>query len=207
MSVHDRLLAGPVGRAGGVVVLDDVLSPADVRGLRCEALTVGRTAQRHLGDTRRIDAGRSDVPGRALGSGPGSVRQDRTYHSSRVISLLSRWCGARLTPTGGRGTYSYYTRPGDHLDIHVDIPGCDVTLVTVLHDSTAAGDDGGSLVVWTEHLGASLDAVRRSDAPPAVVDAPAGTSVLLLGGLLPHAVLPLGAEGSRVVSALCFAAS
>ncbi|MEM9038930.1 MAG: hypothetical protein AAGD33_03435 [Actinomycetota bacterium] len=205
--VDQRLLDGPVGQAGGLVVLDDVISPTGVRELRREALDVGRTAERHLGTTKRVDAGRFDVPGRALGSGPGGPAQDRSYHSSRVISHLSSWCGTRLAPTGGRGTYSYYTRPGDHLDAHVDIRGCDVTLITVLHDSTPADDHAGRLVAWTGELGSSLDAVRRGGAPATVVEVPVGASVLLLGGLLPHAVLPLGSDGGRVVSALCYEAS
>ena len=109
--------------------------------------------------------------------------------------------------TGGRGSYSYYTRPGDHLDLHVDVQRCDVTLITVLQDSTPRDEQGGALATWSNHIGAPLHSIRESAAPPtATIKVPRGSSVVLLGGILPHAVLPIGASGTRVISPLCFAA-
>ena len=41
----------------------------------------------------------------------------------------------------------------------------------------------------------------------ALVKACPGQSIVILGGLVPHRVLPLGAWGQRVISALCFSAT
>jgi hypothetical protein len=40
----------------------------------------------------------------------------------------------------------------------------------------------------------------------ALIKARPGQSILLLGGLVPHRVEPLGPVGQRVISALCFRA-
>lgn len=203
-----HLLAGPLAQADGVRRVDALVPAAVVSQMRREALAGGRDAVRQTGATQPVDAGRSDVAGRALASAPGGRAQDRLYHSASLLRGLSDLCGVDVVPTGGRGSYSYYTRPGDHLDVHVDVDRCDVTLITVLQDSTPPDDAGGSLVAWPSYLGRSLDAIRSSEAPPEVtVDAPQGASVLILGGLLPHAVHPLGCSGTRVISALCFAAA
>lgn len=207
IGVDHRLLAGPIGRSGAVAIVDDLIDRATLTALAREALAAGRVAERQSGRTERIDGGRSDIAGRALASGPGGPVQDALYRSPELLAALSDLCGARVRPTGGRGSYSFYTRPGDHLDLHVDVERCDVTLLTVLQDSTPSDDPGGALATWSDHLGASLDTVRASGAEPtATTKIPQGSSVVLLGGLLPHAVLPLGPSGTRVVAPLCFVA-
>ncbi|MEL6892703.1 MAG: hypothetical protein AAFP84_13980 [Actinomycetota bacterium] len=207
-AIDARLLDGPLGRAGAVAVVDDIVDATTVAALACEALTTGTEAERQCGATHAVDARRGDVAGRALGSGGGGPVQDTLYRSPQLLARLGALCGATVQPTGGRGSYSYYTRPGDHLDLHVDVPRCDVTLITVLQDSTPTDDPGGALAVWADHIGASLDEIRSTGAPPtATIKVPQGSSVVLLGGLLPHAVLPLGTTGTRVISPLCFAAS
>jgi hypothetical protein len=143
-----------------------------------------------------------------LGSGPGGPALDAWYRSPSLRAAISELCGTGLWPTGNRGSYSYYTRPGDHLDLHVDVERCDVTVIAVLQDSTSPEDPGGELATWQTHIGRPLWEVRSSGAQPtSTVRAPVGSTIVILGGLLPHAVLPLGPTGTRVIAPLCFVAS
>lgn len=206
-AIEARLLNSPLGQMGGVTVIDDLIDPPTVAALAREALVRGATATRQRGDTRAVDDRRSDVAGRALASSGGGPVQDAIYQSPGLLARLSELCGTRIRPTGRRGSYSYYTRQGDHLDLHVDVQRCDVTVITVLQDSTPSNGVGGALATWSNHLCAPLSMIRESDAEPtAVTKAPQGASVVLLGGFLPHAVLPIGTTGTRVISPLCFAA-
>ena len=86
----------------------------------------------------------------------------------------------------------------------LDIVTCDVTVISVLDDSSP--DEGGALAVQRGQVGVPLSILRRS--PPVgeeVVKATAGSTIVILGGLVPHRVVPLTA-GQRVISALCFEA-
>ena len=204
-SVERALSAGPLASGGGVTVLDGFPSPAMVAALRREALAQGGVAGRQCGVTRVVDEGRGDVPGRALGSGPGGEVQDAFYAAPELHAMLAGLCGTAVRPTGDRGSYSYYTRPGDHLDLHVDVVSCDVTLITVLHDSTPELDPGGALVAFPTLFGASLGVARAHTGEPTVLKAPPGASVVILGGLVPHRIHPL-TTGTRVISVLCFEA-
>jgi hypothetical protein len=57
-------------------------------------------------------------------------------------------------------------------------------------------------------LGAPLGRIRAApEHGVAIVKARPGQSILLLGGLVPHRVEPLGPAGQRIISALCFRAA
>jgi hypothetical protein len=152
--------------------------------------------------------GRGGMPPRALQSAGGGGVQDALYAAPGLHALLSAHCGARIVPSGNRGSYSYYVQPGDFLDTHLDVDTCDVTLITVLHDDTDPRDRAGGLAVYPGMLGAPLSEIRAApERGMALIKARPGQSILLLGGLLPHRVEPLGAAGQRVISALCFRAA
>jgi hypothetical protein len=203
----DRLRCGPLALAGGVAVVPGLPDAATRRAMAHEALGAARGTERQLSVNAYGDDGRWDTPARALANVPGGETQERFYTAAWLRQSLSAWCGASVVPTSGRGTYSLYTRPGDHLDLHVDVVTCDVTLITVVHDSTPTDHPGGGLAVYADHVGVPLSQIRAS-SPPAtsVIKAPVGHSIVILGGLVPHRVLPLGPSGSRVISALCFQA-
>jgi hypothetical protein len=152
--------------------------------------------------------GRGGMPDRALHTAGAGAVQDALYASPGLHAFLSAQCGHPIVPSGNRGSYSYYVEPGDHLGLHLDVDSCDVTLITVLHADTAPADPGGGLAVYPSRLGAPLRDVR--DAPEAgmgLIKADPGQSIVILGGLVPHRVLPLGASGQRIISALCFTAA
>ena len=125
-----------------------------------------------------------------------------------MADYVSRCCGTAVVPTGNRGSYSYYLSPGDFLGLHRDVDLCDVTLITVLHDDTSPSDPAGGLVVYRGQPQTSLSQIRGQPHQGAdLVKARAGQSILILGGMVPHRVVPIGSSGTRVISALCFTAS
>jgi hypothetical protein len=203
-----RLAAGPLARAGGVAVFAGVPD-----ALTCEAL-VHEAHRAYPGSSRQVLShddeaqGRGGMPSRALHTAGGGEVQDALYASPALHAFLSSQCGQPIVPSGTRGSYSYYVEPGDFLGLHLDVDTCDVTLITVLQDDTDPNDPGGGLAVFPGALGAPLGHVRASrGAGMTVVKARPGESIVILGGLVPHQVLPLGAHGQRVISALCFCAA
>jgi hypothetical protein len=202
------LCAGPLGAAGGVAVLEAVPDHGTCHALALEAHgAYGASSRQECADGDCAD-GRGGVPRRALQTAPGGAVQDGVYASPWLRAVLSAQCGTPVEPSGNRGSYSYYVRPGDFLDTHLDIDTCDVTLITVLHDDTDPSDRAGGLAVYPGRFGAPLRSIRAApEAGVAIVKARPGQSILILGGLVPHRVEPLGQAGQRIISALCFRAA
>jgi hypothetical protein len=187
-----------------VVVCDAQLTPDVYAGLCAEAQHHYAGADRQVCDVYGSDHcdGRGGVPPRALSTAGGGPVQDGWYYSPGLRAFLSQLCGGPVRPSGSRGSYSYYVEPGDQLGLHLDIV---TTLITVLADSSP--DEGGSLAVQRGHVGVPLSVLRQSHvAGEEVVKAPVQSSIVILGGLVPHRVLPL-TRGQRVISALCFEAA
>ena len=202
------LAEGPLGRAGGVAVFEGVPDPATCTALALEAHAAYPESSRQVLEHGDGSEGRGGMPARALHTAGAGAAQDALYGSAWLHAFLSEQCGAAIVPSGNRGSYSYYVQPGDHLGLHLDIDTCDVTLITVLHDDTDPADAAGGLAVYPGALGAPLRQVRAApEAGMGVVKASPGQSIVILGGLVPHRVLPLGPWGQRIISALCFRAA
>jgi len=198
------LYQGPLFRSGGVAVVDGLADERTFAALCAEAQANYAIADRQVCDVVTSDNcdGRGGVPPRQLSTAPGGSAQDELYRSPHLHAYLSQLCGGPIRPSGSRGSYSYYVAPGDHLGLHLDIVTCDVTVISVLADSSP--DQGGALAVQRGNVGVPLSVLRRSMyVGEEVVKAAAGSTILLLGGLVPHRVLPLTA-GQRIISALCF---
>jgi hypothetical protein len=203
-----RLANGPIGRAGGVALFDGLPDRDTCTQLLREALSVYGGSSRQIVLTGDNAPGRGGCPPRALNTAGGGPAQDELYAAAWLRAFLSQQCGVHVTPTGTRGSYSYYVAPGDYLGLHLDIDSCDVTLISVLRDDAGPEDPAGGLLVHLSAFGATLfDARQSSGQGSALVKAQAGQSVVLLGGLLPHETIPLGGSGQRIISALCFRAS
>jgi hypothetical protein len=202
------LLACPIGRAGGVAVFEGVPDPGTCNALAYEAHASYPESSRQVLDQGDGADGRGGMPARALHTAGAGAVQDALYASAWIHAFLTAQCGTPIVPSGNRGSYSYYVEPGDHLGLHLDVDSCDVTLITVLHDDTDPSDPAGGLAVYPRALGAPLGEVRAApEAGMALVKARPGQSIVILGGLVPHRVLPLGATGQRIISALCFRAA
>ncbi len=202
-----RLTAGEFALSGGVAWLNQFPDAAACRELTVEAWEAYREASRQEHREASEEEWRGGKPPRALASASGGQVQDALYAAPWLHDFLSQMCGVRITPSGNRGSYSYYVNQGDFLDIHLDVDGCDVTLITVLYDDTDPTSEAGGLCVYRQHVGVPLSAVRSApDLHREVIKPSAGQSVLLLGGFVPHAILPME-QGQRVISALCFRAT
>jgi hypothetical protein len=203
-----RLLQGPIGSAGGVAVIDGLPDQHLLTALLEEAMAHYSGAHRQ--DVAHDDnaAGRGGTPVRHLYTAGGGPVQDAFYAAPWLSDYLSSVCGTPITPSGNRGSYSYYVHDGDYLGLHLDIETCDVTLITVLRDDAGPKDSSGGLLVHAGHLGSSLHAVRRAPQEGlGLVKAAPGQSIVLLGGLLPHETVPTSPSCPRVIAALCFAAA
>ncbi|WP_143694754.1 hypothetical protein [Variovorax sp. JS1663] len=201
------LRRGPLFRGGGVAVYDALVDGRTFAGLCAEARAHYACADRQVCDVVTSDHcdGRGGVPPRQLCTAGGGPVQDDWYRSPALHAFLRELCGGPIRPSGSRGSYSYYVEPADHLGLHLDIVTCDVTVISVLADSSP--DNGGALAVQRGNVGVPLSVLRRSArVEEEVVKAPAGSSIVILGGLVPHRVLPL-TTGQRVISALCFEAA
>jgi hypothetical protein len=202
------LLESPLARAGGVALFDGLPPPESCAALAAEAWDAYAGSDRQDLEVGDDGEGRGGTPARALRTAGGGPIQDELYAAPWLHAFLSAECGVPIIPSGNRGSYSYYVEPGDFLDTHLDIDTCDVTLITVLHDDIDPNDAAGALAAYPGAFGGPLSSIRAApNEGLALVKARPGQSIVILGGLVPHRVLPLGAQGQRVISALCFEAT
>jgi hypothetical protein len=200
------LAASPLLRRGGFDVFQGMLNGELLRALLVEALASRAEA---LESDVPVDDGeeaRGGNPARRFLSASGGRVQDAFYKALWMGRFLGELLGMRIAPTGERGTYSYYSRPGDFLALHRDVEACDVAVISCLHDGRPTGD-GGSLRLYPDRIEEPLSAIRRSPERGAVgVRLLPGQTLVLLGGLVPHTVLPVVSGQARIVSVLCYRA-
>ena len=131
----------------------------------------------------------------------------RPRSSRRPISPahLSDICGLRLK-IAGVGSFSYYA-PGDFLALHRDIVTCDITLLTCLRDTATGTSDRRGLRIYPAYARMPLTQLRAEEAPAHIdVHLDRGQTAVLLGGIVPHEVLPMAAHQHRTVSVVCMTA-
>ena len=206
MKVHvpDEIRRSALFRRGGWSVLTSWPEPRLAAALLGEALTQMSEASESAIAAPDAEDVRGGNPRRRFLSAPGSAVQSAWYTDGALRGELSAVIGAPLTPAGLGGTYTYYVGPGDFIAIHRDIVTCDVALVTCLHDNGGRGNCGATCL-WPSRVFEPLSVVRADPERGAVVQRlEPGDSLLLLGGVVPHAVLPVDAGQRRVVSVLCF---
>ena len=195
-----------LGRRGAV--LASLLDSDGLEALRQDAVASHQSAEemRTLQPDEEIWRGGS--PDRWLESAPGGTALQAFYHSPRILDLLHQLTGLAWTQSGLAGTYSYYRRPGHHLGLHRDIDECDLAVITCVHDSAESRvGAGGALCLYPGRTGDTLAELRAlPDDGAAYVRLEPGQSLVLLGGLVPHRVLPVGEEHVRIVAPLCYRA-
>ncbi len=191
----------------GFAVVDTIPDAATLGALRAEAWAAYDNADRQECDTDDGEELRGGMPRRRLFSAGAGPAQDTFYHDRQLAERLSDLCGLTVTRSGSRGSYSYYASEGDCLDLHRDVETCDVTLITCLHDTSDPRSQSGALVLYPDRLTESLSEIRaRPDDGALLLKLMAGQSLVLLGGAVPHRVLPVVEGQARVISALCFLA-
>jgi hypothetical protein len=198
-----RLAHLPLLSCGGVGLYEGLFDAASSRALLAEATHLPQRADcappGH--DTEQVRGGE---PARLVRCVDGGPAQTALFNAPALHKFITQQIGARVRPCGGRATYSIYADEGAHLDIHRDIPGCDVALIACLQDSEP-DDAGGAIEIWLDHPVTPLDEVRSGAAGHGTrfTIAP-GQTMLLHGGVLPHRIPPIRAGRMRVVSLMCF---
>jgi len=207
LEVPPVLRRSPLLRAGGFAVFPGWFEGAGFEALRAEAWSAYDSAsEQQCWDPDREEI-RGGTPRRKLITAGAGPVQDAVYSSPALHDVLSGICDVPVVPSGNRGSYSYYVRPGDFLGLHRDIPTCDVAVITVLHDS-GPDDQSGALVLYPERVSEPLSAVRARPTEGAlVVKVRQGETIVMLGGLVPHRVRRTATGQARIVSVLCFRAA
>ena len=200
-----RLGESPLAQGGGYAVTR-LLSPRARGVLAREALRMYPRAEVWRRDRSTDELAVRGDPARLLELGPGGPALNRMYASAAVGRLLRGLTGLDWIPSGDAGGYSYYRRPGHHLGLHQDVDECNLALITCVHErGAAANGTSGVLQLWP---GRELPDVRRDPRPGRVlVRLEPGESVVLLGGVVPHAVSPVEDGHVRIVAPLCFLAN
>lgn len=148
---------------------------------------------------------RGGRPARRFLSAGGGLVQTAFYHDPTFIGFLEKLCNGPVRPTGNAGTYTYYARPADHLDLHRDILTCDLAVVTCLLDKHNPASRGGLSVLYPTRQAERLSAIRTNPGFGAIeIRMGAGQTLVMLGGLVPHAITPIEAGELRIVSLLCY---
>ena len=190
---------------GGFDVFEGLLDQPTLDLLLSEAVMLaasGNQSDVPISDGEEVRGG--SPARRFLNTGGGQV-QTAFYQADWLIDFLSKLCDAPVTPTGTHGTYSFYVRSGDHIFIHRDIESCDLAVITCLYDNAGPDCDGGILYLYPGRLFEPLSAIRVTPEQGAFgVRLQCGQTIIMFGGLIPHAILPVAEGQMRIVSVLCY---
>jgi hypothetical protein len=202
--IPEALARSPLLARGGYQVFDNLLDPAFLQTLREEAGRLVRyTTVTHVSQSDGTE-GRGGNPARCFFQGEGHTVQDEFYRSPEMATLLTSLCNTSVATTGARGTFSYYAKPGHHLALHRDIVTCDVAVLTCVFAS-ASGCRG--LYAYPRRWKEPLSAIRATPGEGIVsIELRTGQTVVLMGGIVPHTVLPQHEGQVRIMSVLCYRA-
>jgi hypothetical protein len=201
--VWNRLRASPLCAAGGAVVTSVLDAPALAR-LQSESHEAHSRAQITFNE-RSNDLVKGD-PDRWLESASGGAELGALYRNAALLDLLLRLTGLPWRRTGELGAFSYYRLPGHHLGLHRDIDTCELACITCVDDRGGnPATPSGVLRLYPSRTGATLDEIRATPDGGAVhVRLAPGQTLVLLGGLVPHRLLPMAAGHTRIVAPLCY---
>jgi len=205
----------PLLLRGGFDIFAGLLDDNTLSRMLAEAVNLAPAA--HVNDVPVSDGEevRGGNPARRFLSVPGGSLQDSFYQADWVLQFLRRVTGVPLAPTGGRGTYTYYARPGDYLALHRDIETCDLAVITCLHDrderrvtstnAASEADHAGALCLYPGRVFEPLSRIRETPEQGVIrVRLAPGHTLVLFGGIVPHALQPVTNDQVRIVSVLCY---
>ncbi|MBA3746646.1 MAG: hypothetical protein H0W96_04025 [Solirubrobacterales bacterium] len=206
LSAQEVLASSPLGTCGGWTV-------ARVLGPRALEVLAREAARPHAcgASEARLDVSpdedrRRGNPARWLESAAAGPALGAFYTSSLLPTWLQRLTGLDWVRTGDLASYSYYRRPGHFLGLHRDIDTCDLAVITCISDDGATSDSiAGTLSLWPERTGDPISAVRADpDNGRVSLRLQPGEAIVLLGGMIAHALEPLAPGHTRITSPLCF---
>ena len=186
-------------------VESNLFSREALQALKMEAIAGLRGSTESLVPRSDAELWRGGNPARRFLSVPGGEIQEQLYQHPDMLQRLERIVGLPVKPSGQRGTFTYYARAGDYIGIHRDVEICDLAVITCLSDGPKRLGHSGAFVCYPDRIEESNPALRKSPSSGAKVKRlEPGETVVLLGGVLPHAVLPVVDGQVRVVSVLCY---
>lgn len=201
----EQLAGSALVKAGGWRV-ERLLSGPALAAVAAEAEACSAEATESVVEEPRDDDPRRGHPDRRLESAPGGPVLRALYASPVLHALLARLTGAAWEPSGLQATYSYYRAPGHYLGLHRDVDVCDLAVIACVADDGPAGGDAASGVLhaYPGRAGDTLAAIRADRHGAVAIRLAPGDVVVLLGGVVPHEVSPVGGRRCRIVAPLCF---
>jgi hypothetical protein len=225
---EDAILRSLLAAHGGAAVIR-LLDDAAVAALASEALShhAGAAVQEVCCPGDEFE--RRGDPDRWLESATGGPLLQEFYNSQKVGSALIELTGVRWKTAGGAGTFSYYRRAGHHLGLHRDLELCDLAVITCVYDDAPRLFGGpaepaprlfggpaepapreassGVLCLYPSRTSETLEAIRADDHGAMHIRLAPGQSLVLLGGVIPHRLLPMKPGHTRIVAPLCYQAA
>jgi hypothetical protein len=190
-------------RRGGFSVLSGLLPEELRRRLLREALAQVRHAEESYAATFDDEEHRGGAPARRFLNAACGELLAAFGEAREMVDTISDVIGVPLTPSG-RGTYSFYGRPGDYIGIHRDIYACDIAVIGCLHDAPRH-DTAGLLCMYPGRVDEKLSSVRRHPERGVVgVRLEPGQTLVIAGGMVPHTVLPVAERQIRIVAICCY---
>lgn len=206
-SIPAVILESDLMKRGGFDVFEGMIDTTTRDGMLSEAVALLPEAldcEVQVSDDEEVRGGK---PRRRFANGRGGPLQQAFNTAPWLLDFLRGITNPALIYTGEVGTYSYYLRPGDYLEIHRDIVTCDVAVITCLHDDSPVDQDGGRLCLYPERCMEPLSRIRATpEQGAAKIRLGIGQTIVMYGGIIPHALLPLAEGQRRIVSVLCFKA-
>jgi hypothetical protein len=189
--------------AGGFLVVRGLFDDATLADLQEEADRVRIEAERMFLTDSDGTEGRGGFPARAYRSAAGGEVHWGLHGCQQMAESLAKISGLGVSATGC-GTYSYYEQTGDFLAVHRDVLQCDIAVITSL-TRCAWDDPAGELVVYPDLIREPLSTVRSAGRNAGTsIPLDRGHTVILLGGILPHEVIPTSLGQERIVTINCY---
>jgi hypothetical protein len=191
-------------RNGGIL-RTRLTQPADLEALIRDAAASHDTATEAKVETR---TDRRGDPDRWLESAPGGDALHRFATSDAVLDQLRRATGVPWQ-LAGAGSWSYYRRHGHHLGLHRDLAVCDLAVITCVTNQGTSPSTGatGALRLWPSRIRDPLEDIRSDPTGAVDLYLHTGDTLILLGGIIPHQLTPLGDNHIRIVAPLCYQAT
>ena len=201
------ILNSPLMRRGGFDVFSGIVDETIKNSLLAEALEQQKVIVESIVADEDPEEIRGGKPRRKILTSAGGEYQRAFYHSDWLLNFLRDLTVPFLQPTGHYGTFSYYARTGDFLEIHRDISACDVAVITSLENKFGADKSGGKLCLYPNRTQELLSKIRATpDEGAYKIFLEESHTLVMYGGIVPHALLPVAENQSRIVSVLCYQA-
>lgn len=202
-----EILASPLMKRGGFDIFSGIADETIRKSMLDEAFVQQAVMTESLITERDAEEIRGGAPRRKFLSSAGGEFQKSFYQSAWLIDFLRGLTTPRLQPTGQHGTFTYYSRRGDFLDIHRDIIACDVAVITCLENRFGDDKSGGKLCLYPARTKELISEIRSTpDEGAHEIFLEEGQTLVMYGGIVPHALLPIAENQSRIVSVLCYEA-